>query len=123
MIRAEYLRFLKMLDLESISLDEIKIANLVLVNLECLVPLSTNQGQRIKAVVRIAQTEWNTLSSEIQPLPERLVVNKSPITQLKSLKVGPFRGFSREEYFDLTSKLVLIYGPNGTGKSSFCEAL
>lgn len=54
MIRAEYLRFLKMLDLESISLDEIKIANLVLVNLECLVPLSTNQGQRLKAVVRIA---------------------------------------------------------------------
>jgi hypothetical protein len=123
MIRAEYLRFLQTLDLESISADEIKIANLVLVNLECLVPLSTNQGQRLKAVVSIAQTEWNTLSSEIPPLPESLVVHKSPITQLKSLKVGPFRGFSREEYFDLTSNLVLIYGPNGTGKSSFCEAL
>lgn len=123
MIRAEYLRFLQTLDLESIAADEIKIANLVLVNLECLVPLSTNKGQRLKAVVSIAQTEWNTLSSEIQTLPENLVVHKSPITQLKSLKVGPFRGFSREEYFDLTSNLVLIYGPNGTGKSSFCEAL
>ena len=39
------------------------------------------------------------------------------------MTVGPFRGFSRQETFDLDSNLVLIYGPNGTGKSSFCEAL
>ncbi|MFC1589399.1 AAA family ATPase [Pseudomonadota bacterium] len=32
-------------------------------------------------------------------------------------------GFLRQEIFDLDSSLVLIYGPNGTGKSSFCEAL
>ena len=39
------------------------------------------------------------------------------------MTVGPFRGFSKPEHFDLDSNLVLIYGPNGTGKSSFCEAL
>lgn len=39
------------------------------------------------------------------------------------MSVGPFRGFARQEVFDLASRLVLIYGPNGTGKSSFCEAL
>jgi hypothetical protein len=39
------------------------------------------------------------------------------------LRVGPFRGFAREEVFDLNSEVVLLYGPNGAGKSSFCEAL
>ena len=42
---------------------------------------------------------------------------------MKSLSVGPFRGFAKQENFDLNCQLVLIYGPNGTGKSSFCEAL
>lgn len=39
------------------------------------------------------------------------------------MSVGPFRAFARQEEFDLESRLVLIYGPNGTGKSSFCETL
>lgn len=123
MIYSEYLRFLQTLNTEAISEDERKIANLILENLDYLVPLGTHQGQRLKAVVPLAQTGWNNLSSEIQPQPENLAVHKSQITQLKSLTVGPFRGFSREETFDLTRNLVLIYGPNGTGKSSFCEAL
>lgn len=123
MIRFEYLRFLQTLNTEAISEDERKIANLILENLDYLVPLGTHQGQRLKAVVPIVQAEWSNLSPEIQPPPENLAVHKSQITQLKSLTVGPFRGFSREETFDLTRKIVLIYGPNGTGKSSFCEAL
>lgn len=45
------------------------------------------------------------------------------INRLKNLSVGPFRGFARQEEFDLDSELVLMYGPNGTGKTSFCEAL
>ena len=45
------------------------------------------------------------------------------MTRLKSLTVGPFRGFAKPEVFDLDSQIVLIYGPNGSGKSSFCEAL
>src|SRR5690606_16046449 len=35
----------------------------------------------------------------------------------------PFRGFMRQETFDLSHDITLVYGANGTGKSSFCEAL
>lgn len=123
MIRNEYLRFLQTLDVDTTSEDLRKIANLILMNLENLILLGRHQGQRIRALIQLAQDDWDTLSCTIQPLIENLNTYKSPITQLKSLKVGPFRGFSREETFDLSSNLVLIYGPNGTGKSSFCEAL
>lgn len=48
----------------------------------------------------------------------------SPAVQLADqLQVGPFRGFMRQETVDLSHDITLVYGANGTGKSSFCEAL
>ncbi|MBV1929052.1 MAG: AAA family ATPase [Gammaproteobacteria bacterium] len=123
MIQAEYLRFLQTLNTAAVSPEIRKLANLVLANLDGLVPLGTHQGQRIKRMVALTQAHWDTLSAVIQPLPEHVAEQTSSITQIKSLTVGPFRGFSRQEVFDLDSRLVLIYGPNGAGKSSFCEAL
>lgn len=123
MIRAEYLRFLQTLTGDTASTDERKLANLVLNHLDELIPLSTAQGQRIKKVVKLAQTNWNITSVDIQPTSQQATNQPIPFTKLKSLSVGPFRGFAKQEDFDLASPLVLIYGPNGTGKSSFCEAL
>jgi len=123
MIQAEYLRFLQTLNTDTVPVGVRKLANLVLTNMEQLIPLGTNQGQRIRSIVTLAQTNWSTLGVEIQPIPKDVAEQGSSITQLTSLSVGPFRGFARPEHFDLSSRLVLIYGPNGTGKSSFCEAL
>jgi DNA sulfur modification protein DndD len=123
MIRSEYLRFLQTLTGGSASDDVRRIANLVLQYLDELIPLSTAHGQRIKKIVPLAQENWGTTSTNIRPASDPPIELTLPITQLKSLSVGPFRGFAKQEIFDLSSKLVLIYGPNGSGKSSFCEAL
>jgi hypothetical protein len=123
MIRAEYLRFLQTLTSGSVPLDMRKVANLVLEHLDALIPLSPSKGQRVKKVIELAQANWTAISADIQPVTEQPVEQTCPITQLKSLSVGPFRGFAKQEDFDLNSRLVLIYGPNGTGKSSFCEAV
>lgn len=123
MIRAEYLRFLQTLSETDGGPDVRKIANLVLDHFDTLTPLTTSQGQRIKKIVQLAQTNWASTSEVIQPIPEQETEHTCSITQLKCLSVGPFRGFAKQEDFDLASQLVLIYGPNGTGKSSFCEAL
>jgi len=123
MIKAEYQRFLQTINADAVPAEVRKIANLVLANIGVLIPLSTYQGQRVKRMITLAQTNWDTVSTDIQPLPEQANEQTSPIMQLKSLTVGPFRGFIRQEVFDLTSRIVLIYGPNGTGKSSFCESL
>jgi energy-coupling factor transporter ATP-binding protein EcfA2 len=123
MIRPEFFRFLQTLIADGASVEVRKIANLVLEHLDTLVPLSTARGQRIKKIVELAQANWTSISTAIQPAPQQAITQTSPFTQLKSLSVGPFRGFAKQEVFDLASQLVLIYGPNGTGKSSFCEAL
>jgi AAA15 family ATPase/GTPase len=122
-VRSEYIRFLQTLNNPDVPNNVRKIANLVLAHLDELVPLTTTHGQRIKKVVALAQGGWDAVSANIDPLPENYEEQREKVFQLKSLTVGPFRGFAKQEVFDLASRLVLIYGPNGTGKSSFCEAL
>jgi energy-coupling factor transporter ATP-binding protein EcfA2 len=123
MVKVEYFRFLQTLSSDDISNDVRKIANIILQNIEVLKPLSTAHGLRIKKTVELAQTNWKLICSEIQPLKEQTAKQECQITQIKKITIGPFRGFKNQEDFDLSSKLVLVYGPNGTGKSSFCEAL
>jgi len=123
MIRPEYLRFLQSLYSDKVTADVRKMANLVFQHLDTLIPLSTTHGQRIKKMVNLAQMNWESISLDIQHAQEKSTEQTCPFAQIKSLSVGPFRGFARKEDFDLASQLVLIYGPNGTGKSSFCEAL
>lgn len=121
MIHDEYLRFLK--SLEGSEENIIKVANLVSDNLDELAGLSTRNGQRAKRFVELAQNSWDALSTELIVEDEDETDAESAIEMLSELTVGPFRGFAKPEKFDLSSKIVLIYGPNGTGKSSFCEAL
>lgn len=122
MILSEYRRFLQTLA-NAGSQDLRKMANLVLVHWNVLLPLTTAQGHRVKKLAELAQANWETVSADIQPIAVQTAAIGNQIHQLKSLHVGPFRGFAKPEYFDLASSLVLIYGPNGSGKSSFCEAL
>jgi DNA sulfur modification protein DndD len=123
MIKNEYLRFLQTLSVEDVSSGVRKIANLILEHLDELLPLGTAQGRRAKKVADLASNNWNVLSSNIEEVDDQIENAEEAIKQLKSIKIGPFRGFSKEETLDLLSSIVLIYGPNGTGKSSFCEAL
>jgi len=77
-----------------------KIANLVHDHFDTLQPLGTHQGQRIKKIVELAQADWQTLATDITI---EVDANNEVISRLKSLTVGPFRGFSRQEIFDLDS--------------------
>jgi len=39
------------------------------------------------------------------------------------MKVESFRGFATSRLFELDKQCVFLYGPNGSGKTSFSEAL
>jgi DNA repair exonuclease SbcCD ATPase subunit len=43
--------------------------------------------------------------------------------KLKNIKIKGFRGFNKEQSVNLDAQVVLIYGLNGSGKSSVTEAL
>lgn len=122
-MKQEFHRFLKWLNENSPTEDTAKIANLISINLDELAGLGTAGSKRVKRIVEIAIAKWNSLSNQIHIAESVQSEEKQQIEKLASLKVGPFRGFAKEEEFNLNSSGVLIYGPNGSGKSSFCEAL
>ena len=123
MIKAEYIRFMQSLGNEASSINVRKIANIILKNIDTLIPLTTRQGQRIQSVVPLVRANWSTINTTTPAPTENDKEQSFSFNKITKLITGPFRGFAKQEEFDLNSLLVLIYGPNGTGKSSFCEAL
>jgi len=45
------------------------------------------------------------------------------MTRLKSVSVSGFRAFTNEAVFDLDANVVLLAGPNGSGKTSFFDSI
>lgn len=121
-VRAEYQRFLTALSGSPISDNVKRMANLVFANLDHLAEVGTARRARSVRLAPIAIDQLLTTSAEIQQsvLPGGA---ERHMGRLQSLTVGPFRGFMRQETFDISRDTTLVYGANGTGKSSFCEAL
>ena len=100
-----------------------RLANLVLANFESVLVTSRQRSQRS---VYLADLFQRYLFQTPETLPE---IDPATIDstwlwrRLHHLTVGPFRGFRRPEPFELQKGIVLFYGPNGSGKTSLCEAL
>lgn len=119
---AEYQRFLGALALRPVDEDVCRMANLVYTSLPQLAQVGTARRGRS---LRLAPLAINQLAETSSELPAFNNVEKGELNtgRLHELRVGPFRGFTNQETFDLSNPITLIYGANGTGKSSFCEAL
>lgn len=121
-ILAEYQRFLASLARLPSSENVRRMANLVLANMDHLAEVGTMRRARSVRLAPIAVNHLLTTAADIQQeaLPD---AHEQLMGRLHDLSVGPFRGFMRQENFDLSRDITLVYGANGTGKSSFCEAL
>ncbi|WP_416204081.1 AAA family ATPase [Xanthomonas euvesicatoria] len=100
----------------------LKICAVIEANLEQIARTTHAGGQRTRLITPLIR------ASLVRPLPERAetaIVDQSELgwTRLSRLQLGPFRGFRRQEVFELDHRTVLVLGANGSGKSSLCEAL
>ncbi|MHA5986298.1 AAA family ATPase [Pseudomonas aeruginosa] len=121
-VRAEYQRFLNALSGRAVSEDTRRLANLVLDRLEHLAEVGATRRARSLRLAPLAVQHLDSTPSQL-PIFQPLAGNAHVLGRLHELRVGPFRGFMRPEVFDLSQGITLVYGANGTGKSSFCEAL
>ncbi|AKV06120.1 ATPase [Pseudomonas fluorescens NCIMB 11764] len=121
-IHSEYHRFLSHLAQREVHDDVRRLAHLVLNHLQPFAEVgAARRGRSTRlaplAVAHLAQMpvayDGDARGPEAGPV----------LRHLHQLDVGPFRGFMRQETFDLSHDITLVYGANGTGKSSFCEAL
>lgn len=121
-LETEYRRFLQYLGTQNVSDDARRLANLIGANLESLADVGAVRRARSTRLVPLALSGIATTSADIVR-KEQIRQNGLPASRLHQLEVGPFRGFMRSEVFDLSRDITLIYGANGSGKSSFCEAM
>jgi hypothetical protein len=121
-IRAEYQRFLAYLVEKPVSDNVRRMANLVFSNLDHLAEVGSSRRARSVRLAPIAINHLLSFPTEVHQAVLPLASEQS-MGPLDTLTVGPFRGFMRQEVFDLSKEITLVYGANGTGKSSFCEAL
>ena len=118
----EYRKYLAWLEAQKVSDDAKRVASVVFDAFDRIAPTSANQSQRTRVVLPLLEAH---LAEQATALPSYAEIPAAPQSwkQLRQLVVGPFRGFREPETFDLDKQIVLVYGSNGTGKSSFCEAL
>lgn len=123
MIKDEYERFLHTLKNSGVEANVLKIANLVHRNFGEVSSLGTAGGKRIQKIVQLTTSQWDSPFEFKDIPPSQNNQGLSELRRLKSISLGPFRGFKKRESLSLDSNQILLYGPNGSGKSSFCEAL
>lgn len=122
-VQDEYRRFLRWLAASNATPDARRVANVVLRHLETVVATVNNGGQRTNLLAPYLRRQLEEAPDAIEVDDQAATVAPLGWTKLKSLRLGPFRGFRREEQFDLSRNIVLFQGPNGSGKSSLCEAI
>lgn len=103
--------------------DARRIGNLVLHNFDAVSGTTRNRSQRAIRIVELARGQFAGMNSGLPMLDAIAAGAGWRWRSLTELTVGPFRGFRNPESFDLNKRLILFYGPNGSGKTSLCEAM
>ncbi|MFZ6846490.1 AAA family ATPase [Undibacterium sp. RuTC16W] len=102
---------------------EKKLCRLILDNFTKVESLGTAGGKRGKQIAKLIEEVGDSASSELNIEIETSADDQGKIVRLSSIKVQNFRGFSTEHLLEFKNPYTFVYGPNGTGKSSLCEAL
>ena len=119
---SEFKRFLRESQ-AGLSEYEKKLARLILDNFPKVETVGTAGGRRGKQIAKLIDDAGDAASSELNVEIEASANDKGKIVRLSSIKVQNFRGFSTEHLLEFRNPYTFVYGPNGTGKSSLCEAL
>ena len=106
----------------SFSDDEKKLTNIIVNNFHAISQKGSAAGARSKLLSDLIEKQGKFVNTNL-PNNFKSAIAQPKIKNLHELVVRNFRGFTEEKKFDLSKKYTFIYGLNGTGKSSFTEAL
>lgn len=119
---SEFKRFLTK-SAATMSAYEKRLANLMLDGIAEIAASGTAAGRRGKVLAKLIVEKGDAASSELKVEVDVAHANENEIVRLNRVTVEHFRGFSEKQTFEFKNTYTFVYGPNGTGKSSLCEAL
>ncbi|WP_265432592.1 AAA family ATPase [Aeromonas salmonicida] len=107
----------------TLSEHEKKLANLILGRFNEIAVVGAAGGRRGKVLAKLIVDEGESASPALDIAADEANANESEILRLTKVEVEHFRGFSEKHTFEFKTPYTFVFGPNGTGKSSLCEAL
>lgn len=119
---AEFKRFL-VKSAPTLSDYEKRLANLMLGGFAEISAVGSAGGRRGKVLARLIVDKGEAAPPGLEIAADEANANESEIIRLTKVEVEHFRGFSDKHTFEFKNQYTFVYGPNGTGKSSLCEAL
>ena len=122
-IKSQYNQFIRTLKPDELTPYEIKLINLISDNFDSIASVGTAAGKRALLLNDLINQNRDKLSRSLPKIEDETKASTNDITRINSIEIENFRGFTSKEVFDLDKPKVLVYGPNGSGKTSFCEAL
>ena len=122
-IKSQYNQFIRTLKSYELTHYEIKLINLISDNFDSVASVGTVAGKRASLLNELINQNRDKLSQNLPKIEDETKASTNDITRISSIEIENFRGFASKEVFDLDKPKVLVYGPNGSGKTSFCEAL
>ena len=125
MFEISKLEFRKWLDTQSIeemSPYEKTIVGIIITHFDKIAECGTANGARAQLMGHYIE-ELNNQTIEIPPTLDGTNLKRNKVKRLCSLSIENFRGFGAEEEFDFKKQYTFYHGPNGSGKTSLCEAI
>ncbi|EGH70714.1 AAA family ATPase [Pseudomonas syringae] len=102
---------------------EKKLVNLILGGFDEIAAVGSAGGRRGKVLAKLIVDKGEAAPSVLEIAVDEANAKESEIVRLTKVEVEHFRGFSDKHTFEFKNPYTFVYGPNGTGKSSLCEAL
>ncbi len=122
-IKSQYNQFIRTLKSNELTPYEIKLINLISDNFDSVASVGTAAGKRALLLNELINENRDKLSQSLPKIEDVTKTSTNDVTRINRIEIENFRGFASKEVFDLDKPKVLVYGPNGSGKTSFCEAL
>lgn len=122
-IKSQFNQFIRTLKSDELIPYEIKLINLISENFDSIASVGTAAGKRATLLNELININRDTLKTSLPRIEDKAIEITNDIIKIDSIEIENFRGFASRENFDLSKPKILVYGPNGSGKTSFCEAL
>lgn len=114
---------------DSLKTDELDQYDITVVNIilnsydELQEAGGTAGGKRVTKFADLVSVKNEVCDSVLCDLSVSNISFGKKIKRINTLEVESFRGFATSRKFELGKQYVFLYGPNGSGKTSFSEAL
>ena len=118
----EFFTWIGTLERDTLTEYDTTLLSILINNFEDVASIGTSGGQRAKFLGKKISELKNKIIKELPPY-EINDVSENDIERIESLDVEKFRGFSSAQNFKFDKQYTFFHGPNGSGKTSFCEAL